>query len=285
MADELINGPFGDSIPAVKNAPQALDPNYITSQLTRLYTQLGVVPTGPGTGPTDISYYAALVARTGGWFNDGTRQGDNAGYWVGRVISDFNRANGGSRGGPTGTGTGGDGTVPKGGAANGALVNRQLGLLEDDIVYRLALLAVNILQPLKDVYPNIVVVSGFRQVNTGIGQHELGEAVDLQIRNQSPQQLYEVATFISRNLNFDQLILNWTDIGDGQGWIHVSFSPKSLRYQVLTKDFADAFHEGLFFCDALTGEDAAAAQREQAAQDEQILAELTNIQKRQERSE
>jgi hypothetical protein len=67
------------------------------------------------------------------------------------------------------------------------------------------LLAVNVLQPLKGAYPNIVVVSGFRQVNTGIGQHELGEAVDLQIRNQTPVQLFEVADYISKNLNFDQL--------------------------------------------------------------------------------
>jgi hypothetical protein len=163
------------------------------------------------------------------------------------------------------------------------MITAQLGLLEDDITYRLALLAANVLQPLKDVYPNIVILSGFRQTNSGIGQHEMGEAVDLQIQNQTPELLYEVADYIQKNLNFDQLVLNFSNIGKGEPWIHVSFSPDSLRGQVLTKDFADNFHDGLFLVEPLTGEDAAQALRDQQEQDTAILAELTNIQTRQER--
>lgn len=166
-------------------------------------------------------------------------------------------------------------------ANTSALVQPQLGLLEDDIVYRLSLLAVNVLQPIKNKYPNIVVKSGFRQTNTGIGQHELGEAVDLQINNQTTQLLYEVAAWIRDHLNFDQLILNFTRIGDGQPWIHVSFSPKALRGQVLTKDFADTFHEGLFIVQDVAGEAAAAILREQAEMDKQIMAEMQKIQRRQ----
>lgn len=162
-------------------------------------------------------------------------------------------------------------------------VNKQLGLLEDDITYNLSLLAVNVLQPVKTKFPNVVVVSGFRQTNTGIGQHELGQAVDLQIKNQTPEQLLTVADYIAKHINFDQLILNWTDIGDKQGWIHVSFSSKSLRGQVLTKDLADTFHEGLSLCTPLKGEAAAAALRSQAASDNLVLAELSNQQSRQER--
>jgi len=164
-----------------------------------------------------------------------------------------------------------------------SLVRPQLGLLEDDQVYRLSLLAVNVLEPLKKQYPNVIVTSGLRQPNSGIGQHELGEAVDIQIRNQTPTLLYEVADYIRKFLPFDQLVLNWTDIGDKHGWIHVSFSPTSLREQVLTKDFADAFHEGLFLCVPQTGEAAAAALRAQAADDAAILKELTNMQTRQDR--
>ena len=194
---------------------------------------------------------------------------------------------GGSSGGGGGRGgSGGGGTEPSGPVSanpEGYLLTPQLGLLEDDLAYRLSLLCVNVLQPLKDVYPNIVVVSGFRQTNSGIGQHELGEAVDLQVRNQSPELLYEIADYIQKNLNFDQLVLNFTNIGDGAGWIHVSFSAQSLRGQVLTKDFADTFHEGLFMVDPLTGENAAAALRDQAAMDADILTELQNIQTRQTR--
>jgi hypothetical protein len=195
-------------------------------------------------------------------------------YWWDR-IQKLDRSEDSGRGGP------GPGGVEQGGGANGALVNAQLGLLEDDIVYRLALLAVNVLEPLKGAYPNIVVVSGFRQVNSGIGQHELGEAVDIQIRNQTPEQLYEVADYIKKRLNFDTLILNWTEVGDGQGWIHVSFSPNVLRGQVMTKDFADAFHDGLFLCTPLSGEAKAAALRQQATDDAALVAELKNLQARQ----
>lgn len=162
-------------------------------------------------------------------------------------------------------------------------ITQQLGLLEDDIVYRLALLCVNVLQPLRDHYPNIVVTSGFRQTNNGISQHELGEAADIQIRNQTPELLYEVADYIQKNLPFDQLVLNFTKVGGGQPWIHVSFSADNNREQVLTKDYADNFHEGLFLVDPLTGEAAAEALRQQAEQDALIFAELDNLHKREER--
>lgn len=164
-----------------------------------------------------------------------------------------------------------------------ALIAPQLGLLEDDIVYRLSLLAVNVLAPIKKKFPNLAIKSGFRQVNNGISQHELGEAVDLQVTNQTPLMLYEMAKWIEANVNFDQLILNFTDMGDKQPWIHVSFSPSSLRQQVLTKDLADTFHEGLFLVEALTGEAAAAARRAQQQTDTMILREIAKLQIREAR--
>lgn len=141
-------------------------------------------------------------------------------------------------------------------------ITPQLGLLEDDILYNLSLLAVNVLQPLKDRFPDIVVVSGFRQVNNGISQHERGEAVDLRLGNQTPERLYTVADYIAKTLPFDQLVLNYS-VRPRQSWIHVSFSAQSLRYEVLTRDLDDTFHEGLYLIDELTGEDRAAALREQ----------------------
>jgi hypothetical protein len=256
-----------------------LDPAFIQANLTDLYTSLGVVPTGPGSGATDIAYYTGVIIQTGGWTHDTKKHEDNINYWTGRITSDLAKQQGGIVGGPAGGPVDG----PVSANPNGNLLTPQLGLLEDDLAYRLSLLAVNVLQPLKDKYPNIVVISGFRQTNSGIGQHELGEAVDLQVRNQSATLLYEIADYIQKFLNFDQLVLNYTNIGDGTGWIHVSFSATSLRGQVLTKDFADTFHEGLFIVEPLTGEAAAAQLRVQAAQDTDILAELQNIQTRQTR--
>lgn len=163
------------------------------------------------------------------------------------------------------------------------LVTPQLGLLEDDIVYRLAMLAVNVLQPLKDVYPGVVVTSGFRQTNTGIGQHELAEAVDIQIRNQTPELLFEVADYIRKHLPFDQLILNHTNRGTQESWIHVSFSTFTNRGSVLTKDFSDRFHDGLFLVDPLSAEEEAEALRVVAAETELVLKEMQRQQERETR--
>jgi hypothetical protein len=260
------------------------DPVYVTQMVHAAFAARATLPkddlaeneAAGFTGVPNIDYwvYTAILGRGYTW---------GPYWWDNKIVNADLDERGGRKAGGGGGGGGDVGSGATGGGAGGALVNRQLGLLEDDIVYRLSLLAVNVLQPLKDQYPNIVVIGGFRQVNTGIGQHELGEAVDLQIRNQTPTQLFEVADYINKHLNFDQLVLNWTDIGDQQGWIHVSFSVDSLRGQVHTKDFADAFHEGLFLCEPLTGEAAAAALRDQAASDASILKDLQATQDRQNR--
>jgi hypothetical protein len=258
------------------------DIGYITEQLQAFYASIGVTPGPPGSGGADIAYYAGVIAAssatpgvagTYGWF------GGNIGYWQDRIQRDLKGGSGAAGGGAGAVGSSG----PVNANPNGNLLTPQLGLLEDDLAYRLSLLCVNVLQPLKDEYPNIVVIGGFRQTNSGIGQHEIGEAVDLQIKNQSDPLLYTVADFIQKNLNFDQLILNFTNIGDKLSWIHVSFSAKSLRGQVLTKDFSDTFHQGLFLVTPMTGEAAAQVLRAQAIQDATILAELQNIQTRQQR--
>ncbi len=175
----------------------------------------------------------------------------------------------------------GDTTAASSVTANSALIQPQCGLLEDDIVYRLSLLAVNILQPLKVRYPNLIIKSGFRQVNTGIGQHEKGEAADIQLSEQTTETLYEMAYYIQQTLPFDQLVLNFTSKGDGKPWIHVSFSPTGLRGQVMTKDLADVFHDGLYVVTPYSGEEAAAKLREQQTADSLILSEITKLQNRQ----
>jgi hypothetical protein len=158
----------------------------------------------------------------------------------------------------------------------------QLGLLEDDILYNLSLLCENVLMPLKAAYPNIVIVSGFRQVNNGISQHERGEAVDIRLANQTPELLYEVADYVAKNLQFDQMVLNYA-AGNLLPWLHISFTSKTLRREVVTRDFDDTFHDGLFLITELTGEARAAAQREQDDYLGQIDAELATIKARDEK--
>ena len=158
-------------------------------------------------------------------------------------------------------------------------ITPQLGLLEDDILYNLSLLCKNVLEPVKAKYPGIVILSGFRQVNTGIGQHERGEAADILIPSAPDTLLYQVADFIAKTVQFDQLILNYSM--QRTPWIHVSFSVAGLRREVLTRDFDDTFHAGLFLITAKTGEDRATAAREQAQYLTKIDTELQIIEKRQ----
>lgn len=68
------------------------DPAGILAALTKQYGDLGVKPTGPGSGPTDIEYYAGKVTETGGLTPD------NINFWFGpngRIASDLAKATGG----------------------------------------------------------------------------------------------------------------------------------------------------------------------------------------------
>lgn len=53
------------------------DPAAITAALNAYYKSVGKTPTGPGTGPTDIGYFAGRVGQTGGLTPD------NINYWFG----------------------------------------------------------------------------------------------------------------------------------------------------------------------------------------------------------
>lgn len=86
----------------------------------------------------------------------------------------------------------------------------------------------NILEPLRRQFGPIVISSGFRsrEVNRLVGgaptsQHLRGEAAD--IVTYGPDDANAKYSFIMRNLDFDQLILE--PIGDKHPrWIHVSYT-------------------------------------------------------------
>jgi hypothetical protein len=204
----------------------------------------------------------------------------------------FSRLDGGKGGGSESNGSAtsrvyitGDYTAPAPKAApRDSLVKPQLGLLEDDILYRLSLLATNVLQPLKDQFPGMVVQSGFREVNSGVGQHERGEAVDVTIPGASDQAILDMAKWMRDNLAFDQLILNFSNFRNTRPWIHVSFSPDALRGEVLTKNYADVFIPGLALITPETPTEAAAKRYAQEQQNLLIMSELQKIQDRQNRN-
>lgn len=85
----------------------------------------------------------------------------------------------------------------------------------------------NILEPLRAQFGPIVISSGYRcpQVNRLVGgvknsQHLLGEAAD--IVASSEEMLRNYYNFISRNLDFDQIILEPCTVHPR--WLHVSYT-------------------------------------------------------------
>ena len=70
-------------------------PGSIASFLTGVYSNLGVKPTGRGTGPTDIAYFGDQMAATGG-LTPG-----NQGYWADRIKQELAKSGGGVRPAPS----------------------------------------------------------------------------------------------------------------------------------------------------------------------------------------
>ena len=100
-------------------------------------------------------------------------------------------------------------------------------------------LAETVLQPVRDHFGKPVVISsGYRspELFEAIGssaksQHAKGEAADFEIPGVDNMQL---ATWINKNTDFDQLILEFYEPGDpNSGWVHCSAVREGSRAQVL----------------------------------------------------
>lgn len=110
----------------------------------------------------------------------------------------------------------------------------------DQVVANLKMLAVNVLQPVRNHFQRGVKVnSGYRSpdVNQAAGgsrtsDHCRGCAADIEIPGIAN---YELAKWIKENLKFKQLILEFYTLGiPDSGWVHVSYDPYDLRCQTMT---------------------------------------------------
>lgn len=130
----------------------------------------------------------------------------------------------------------------------------QAGLLEDEIFYRLVLLAENVYAPVVDrvtrmQYAPLSILEGFRAENSGTSPHERGEAIDFTLGDgswASATQLYELAVWMRDHVLYDELILCYSPVNNGQVWIHVSFVPDNRMRSVYTKMCNDTHREGLW---------------------------------------
>ena len=96
----------------------------------------------------------------------------------------------------------------------------------------------NILQPVRDHFGRVKVTSGFRSPDLCIAigssvnsQHAKAEAADFEVIGTDNAEL---ADWIYKNLNFNQLILEFYTPGEpNSGWIHCSYTPDQPRKQFL----------------------------------------------------
>tara|TARA_R110000824_G_scaffold59839_1_gene160369 strand:- start:898 stop:1344 length:447 start_codon:yes stop_codon:yes gene_type:complete len=119
---------------------------------------------------------------------------------------------------------------------------------DDAQIEALKLVALNILEPVRDNYRAFTPSSGFRcqELNSAIGsnansQHTKGEAVDFEMVGVDN---YNLACWCQDSLKFDQLILECYSGSPHSGWVHASFKRAGNRGQILTISSKGIF-EGL----------------------------------------
>ena len=107
-----------------------------------------------------------------------------------------------------------------------------------DQIEKLKSLCENILQPVRDHFGRVKVTSGFRseqlciKINSSVNsQHAKAEAADCECMGVDNAEL---ADWIQKNLEYDQLILEFYTPGEpNSGWIHCSYVSDSPRKQFL----------------------------------------------------
>ena len=100
-------------------------------------------------------------------------------------------------------------------------------------------LAIHILQPVRNQFGVITINSGYRSpaLNAKVGgsktsQHCNGQAADFESFS-TPNP--DLAKWIAKNLDFDQLILEFYDGKDpNSGWVHCSYNLMGNRKKILT---------------------------------------------------
>jgi hypothetical protein len=107
------------------------------------------------------------------------------------------------------------------------------------VIKALTDLCTHVLEPVRAHFGPVRVSSGYRSpaLNRAVGgsktsQHVLGQAADIECPGVSNAEL---ARWIARNTDFDQLILEFYTPGQpNSGWVHVSWRPTDRRRQSLT---------------------------------------------------
>ena len=80
-----------------------------------------------------------------------------------------------------------------------------------DIIYNLAAIALNVLEPAYNTFPKIIVASGYRtpDISSSNSQHPFGKCVDIQFQGATKDEYYDYAKQLARIISYDQFILHY----------------------------------------------------------------------------
>ena len=109
------------------------------------------------------------------------------------------------------------------------------GIKYGDIIYNLTAVALNILEPAYNIYPKLVVASGYRvqSISSQNSQHPLGKCVDIQFQGATKDDYFEYAKQLVKVLNYDEFILHYCNYSNNP-WIHISFQGSNNRKIIST---------------------------------------------------
>lgn len=98
-----------------------------------------------------------------------------------------------------------------------------------NVVNNLAALALNVVEPIKKQYKNAFLTNSYRHgASIGGGQHGTGQACDIQFRGVAAHDYFDIAVWISKNIPYDQLLLEY--LPSKTVWIHISYAVPGLPY-------------------------------------------------------
>jgi uncharacterized protein YcbK (DUF882 family) len=107
----------------------------------------------------------------------------------------------------------------------------------EEHIENLKLLCTKILQPIRDEFGIVSVSSGYRSPalcealgSKSTSQHARGQAADFECYGIANHKLFEWAT---KNLTFDQAILEFYTGEPESGWIHMSYNEDNNRGETL----------------------------------------------------
>lgn len=121
-------------------------------------------------------------------------------------------------------------------ASRGQVLQDQFGLTKTQIVKNLSGLALNVLEQVKQKYPDMVITSCLRNHNTlkspAVSKHCFGVAADIQFRTAKRSDYFEIAKRLKDELVYDKFLLEYRDKAGGKTiWLHIEYDIRNAAKQ------------------------------------------------------